>query len=82
MTEQLKAAREEAGLSQLQVAKKLDTAQTYIGSIENGYGNPSAQLLAQLARLYKVPASTFLPDKVVRKSPKQTRRVAKSSEVD
>ena len=75
LTEQLKAAREKQGFTQLQVAKILGTAQSYVASLENGYSNPTAQLLAQLARLYKVEPSSFWLDKPVKRRSDLPKRV-------
>ncbi len=66
-------AREEAKLTQTQAAKILGTGQSYIAALEGGFTNPSFQLLAQLARAYKVPMTRFVPDKVYNKSPSAPR---------
>lgn len=73
MTGQLVKAREEAKLSQAQAAKILGTAQSYLAELEKGRVNPTFQLLAALARAYKVPMARFSPDKVVRR-PADTQR--------
>lgn len=48
VSEMLKEARKEAGLTQEQLAKKLGTQKTYISRIENGKSD------IQLSTLYKV----------------------------
>ena len=49
----LSKARERAdGLTQKQVAKKLDTTITYISLIENGGRNPSDKMKEKMAKLY------------------------------
>lgn len=50
----LRAAREAAGLSQGQVAKKLDLHRPTISEIEAGRRSVSAEELAEFARLYGV----------------------------
>lgn len=44
-------ARNKAGLSQAQLAKKLKTTQSVISRIENGNQNLSVQMLAKIAHL-------------------------------
>lgn len=73
MAARLKEARENAKLTQLQASMILGTGQTYVASLENGYTNPTFQLLAQCARAYKVPMSFFVPDKTVRRRPDAPR---------
>lgn len=48
----LKTLREDNGLTQKQVAKKLDTTITYISLIENGGRNPSDKMKEKMAKLY------------------------------
>ena len=48
----LKTLREDNGLTQKQVAKKLDTTITYISLIENGSRNPSDKMKEKMAKLY------------------------------
>lgn len=50
----LRVAREEAGLSQGQVAKKLNMHRPTVSEIEAGRRNVSAEELAEFARLYEV----------------------------
>ncbi|NSX34475.1 helix-turn-helix transcriptional regulator [Brevundimonas vesicularis] len=66
-------AREAAGLTQTQAAKILGTGQSYVAALEGGFTNPSFQLLAQMARAYKVPMTAFVPDKVYNKRPNAPR---------
>lgn len=44
------AAREKAGLSQAQLARKLHTTQSVISRIENGNQNLSLKMLAKIAK--------------------------------
>lgn len=74
MAEQLKRGREKVGMTQGQVAEEIGTAQTYIAAVENGFGNPSAQLLAQLARLYKIAPGSLFPKTIVKMSPHIVKR--------
>ena len=48
----LKTLREDNGLTQKQVAKKLDTTITYISLIENGSRNPSDKMKEKMTKLY------------------------------
>ena len=56
-TKRLKDLREEMGLTQNEVAKKLKKTCTYISLLENGKRNPSDKVKEQLAKLYKVEIS-------------------------
>ncbi len=44
-------ARDKAGLSQVELAKKLGTTQSVISRIENGNQNLSVQILAKIAQI-------------------------------
>lgn len=73
MLAELIKAREEAGLTQTQAAKLIGTGQSYVAALEGGFTNPSFQLLAQMARAYKVPMTRFVPDKVYNRRPNAPR---------
>lgn len=73
LTEQMVTARKAAGYTQLQAAKIMGTGQSYLADLENGYVNPSFQLLAQMARAYKVPMTTFCLQKAVNRRPDAPR---------
>lgn len=66
-TKKLKDLREEVGLTQNEVAKKLKKTTTYISLLETGKRNPSDKMKEQLARLYKVEiADIFLAIKLTK----------------
>ena len=66
-TKNLKDLREEVGLTQSEVAKKLKKTTTYISLLETGKRNPSDKMKEQLARLYKVEiADIFLAIKLTK----------------
>ncbi|MGH7019115.1 MAG: helix-turn-helix domain-containing protein [Brevundimonas sp.] len=71
---QIRAARENAGLSQLEAAALTGVGQSYLSSVESCYNNPSIQFLAQLSRTYKVPLITFMPEITFDKQPNAPRR--------
>jgi transcriptional regulator with XRE-family HTH domain len=58
--EQLKAARLEVGLTQVQVAQKLKRPQSYISKIERGERRVDVTELAEIAEIYKKPINYFL----------------------
>lgn len=60
IVKQLKKARENAGLSQEQVAKILNTTQSYISKIESGQRKIDVVQLKKLARIYKKDISYFV----------------------
>ncbi len=58
--ERLKKARMEAGLTQVQVAKKLGCTQSWISKIELGELRVEAIWLNRLAKLYRKSVDYFL----------------------
>ncbi len=56
----LKLAREFHRLKQYELAKQLSISTSYLSEIESGDKPPSLQLLQTYARVFDVPASTFL----------------------
>jgi len=56
----LRAAREEAGLTQVQVAKRLRRTQAFVSKCESGDRRVDVIELKALAKLYKRPLTYFL----------------------
>lgn len=56
----LKAARQKAGLTQSDVAKKFSVSPQAVGYWEVGKTSPSLVNLAKLSRLYKAPTDALL----------------------
>lgn len=61
--EQLRAARSEAQLTQLQVASELGRPQSYVSKCESGERRVDVVELEAFARLYKKPIGYFLPQR-------------------
>lgn len=59
IVKQLKKAREKAGLSQQEVAKFLNTTQSYVSKIESGQRKIDVVQLKKFAKLYKKSLSYF-----------------------
>lgn len=59
LAERLRLAREQANLSQEEVAEKLSLPRPAISQIENGRRRVEALELARLAKLYRCPMSYF-----------------------
>jgi|Deesub1362A_J573_1020465.scaffolds.fasta_scaffold00010_48 transcriptional regulator with XRE-family HTH domain len=57
----LRQARQEAGLSQAQVAQSLGLSQSFISKLEAGQVRLEVLLLLRLARLYGKPLEFFIP---------------------
>lgn len=57
----LKAARQEAGLTQVQVARKLRKPQSFVSYIERGQRRVDFIELLELADLYGKPLTFFVP---------------------
>lgn len=62
LVEQLKKARLEAGLSQIQAAKRLKTTQSQLSKIESGQRRVDLVQLKELARAYGKGISYFLQE--------------------
>lgn len=58
--ERLKKARTEAGLTQVQVAKKLKKPQSYVSQIESGQQRIDVVELQKFARMYKKAIDYFV----------------------
>ena len=58
-TERLREARTEAGLTQVQVAKKLKRPQSYLSNIESGQQRVDVVELQRFAKLYKKDVTYF-----------------------
>lgn len=56
----LREAREEAGLTQLDVAERLGTYASYVSKCESGERRIDAVELADFCRIYGVPLAEFL----------------------
>ena len=62
LIEQLKKARKEAGLGQVEIAKKLKKSQSYISKIESGQRRIDVLQLKQFAKLYKKVLNYLVSD--------------------
>lgn len=58
--ERLKKARLDAGLTQVQVAKKLKRQQSYVSNVENGEQRVDIVELTRFAKLYSKPIDYFV----------------------
>jgi transcriptional regulator with XRE-family HTH domain len=55
----LNSAREQAGLTQVEVSKLLDKPQSFVAKCENGDRKVDAIELLQFSKLYQVPVDYF-----------------------
>lgn len=62
LVQRLQRARQEAGLSQTWVAKKMGLSQPLVSRIEAGERKIDPIELAILCRLYRKPVKFFVPD--------------------
>ncbi len=58
----LREAREKRGLTQVQVAAKLRTTQTFVSKCERGERRLDVIELNRFAKLYQIPLSWFVED--------------------
>lgn len=60
--ERLRKARQEAGLTQVQVAKKLKRPQSYISNVESGQQRVDVIELQKFAKMYNKDMNYFVKD--------------------
>jgi len=60
IVEQLKRARQEADLDQIDVAKLLGKTQSHVSKVESGQRRIDVVALKELARIYRKPMDYFL----------------------
>lgn len=58
--ERLRKARQEAGLTQVQVAKKLKRPQSYVSNVESGQQRVDVVELQKFAKLYDKDTNYFI----------------------
>jgi putative transcriptional regulator len=51
--------REEVGLTQFELATKVNVSRVYMGYIEQGRATPSLEVVEKIARVLRVPISSF-----------------------
>jgi transcriptional regulator with XRE-family HTH domain len=56
----LRARRQELGLTQTQLAKLIGAQQPYVADLENGERHPTIKTIAKLSEALKVPPDFFL----------------------
>lgn len=56
----LKRLRIEKGISQGDIARKLDVSRSFISNIENGKTNPTLTTIAKLAKAISVPIDELM----------------------
>ena len=60
LAERIKTLREQAGMSQEKLAKRLGTTRSSVNAWEMGISTPSTQYIAELAGLFRVSADYLL----------------------
>lgn len=60
ISEKIRILREEAGISQAQLAKKLDVTRSSVNAWEMGLSTPTTQYVVALAKLFHVSADYIL----------------------
>lgn len=60
--ERVRLAREEAGMSQAELAERIGRRQAYVSDVETGKTEPNATTLAVLAKILAKPVAFFFPE--------------------
>jgi len=66
MGEKIRLAREEAGLSQKELAKKIFRRRATVSDIENGKSELGTIILSRISAILEKPISYFFPDFAIR----------------
>lgn len=61
LAEKIKKAREEAGMSQEELAHQAGLYRTYIGHLENAKYSPTAYVIYKISKVLKIKADDLLP---------------------
>ncbi len=60
----LRTLRQRRGLSQRQLATQIGIGKSFISSVENNNGTPSARLILQIADFFAVSVETLMRDEL------------------
>lgn len=58
--ENLKRIRTEKGITQIEVARRLNVDRSFVSNIENGKNNPTLSTITSLAKVLDVPSTELL----------------------
>lgn len=58
--ERVRYYRKKSGMTQAQLAEKIDVSEHYVRLIENGYSIPSAELFCKICKTLETPAYSLL----------------------
>ena len=78
----LKILRKSRGLSQEEVAKKLDTTRSSYSGYENGVAEPSIQRLIEICDFYRIPLDDILKRDLSALSPDEIENISKGRFLD
>lgn len=81
LSENIKAIRKSKGLSQEELAIKLNVVRQTVSKWENGISVPDSDMLISLSEVLETPVSTLLGENVAESSPDDLKRIAEKLEV-
>lgn len=81
LRENIKAARKSKGLSQEELAIKLDVVRQTVSKWENGLSVPDSDMLITLSDVLEMPVSTLLGEPIVESSAGDLQAIAEKLEV-
>lgn len=81
LRENIKAARKSKGLSQEELAIKLDVVRQTVSKWENGLSVPDSDMLITLSDVLEMPVSTLLGEPIVESSASDLQAIAEKLEV-
>ena len=81
LNENIKTLRKAKGLSQEELATKLNVVRQTVSKWENGLSVPDSELLIALAEVFEVPVSTLLGEKVDKPQADDLRAISEKLEI-
>lgn len=81
LNENIKAIREAKGLSQEELAVKLNVVRQTISKWEKGLSVPDSEMLISIAEVFETPVSTLLGEKIMESKADDLKAIAEKLEV-
>lgn len=81
LSENIKTIRKSKGLSQEELAIKLNVVRQTISKWEHGLSVPDSDMLIALSEVFKIPVSTLLGDNVIESEPDELKAICQKLEI-
>lgn len=81
LNENIKAIRKSKGLSQEELAVKLNVVRQTISKWENGLSVPDSDMLISISEVFEVPVSTLLGESIIETKPDDLKAISEKLEI-